>query len=111
MLPAGETAEDQVTDSDAAANSRVDVHVDGDSDEQQQTHFDPLISDNLIAMLLAQAQQDLTLNMATARNLMANAGASLTLGVQQTAAATIIQMFKMSPAEAQALGMLPPTTP
>jgi hypothetical protein len=72
--------------------------------------MDPAVSGNLIAMLITQAQQDLSLNMATARNLTANQGAMLTMGVQQINSATIVQLFRLSPAEAAQLnlGTAPP---
>ena len=104
--------EDQATDSDAAsssaASSKVDVHVADNDCPQTPPVFDPAVSNNLIAMLITQAQLELALNMSNSRMLVANSGAALTTSVQQIAAATTIQMFKMSPAEAHALGMLPP---
>lgn len=111
-----EETQPEVVEGDAAASSssaQVDVNVQPatDTDPPAQPGFDQTVSDNLIAMLIVQAQQDLALNMATARNLVANAGAALTLGVQQVNAATMIQLFKMSPVEAQALGLLSPTNP
>lgn len=112
-------SEDQATDSDAssssAANAKVDVHM---ADNAQPAApaapptFDPAVSNQLIAMMISQAQQELSLNMATSRNLVAASGAALTTSVQQIAAATTMHMFKMSPAEAQLLGLvLPSQTP
>lgn len=105
---------DRATDSDAtssSASAKVDVRVDADSDNDGSvSHFDSAVSNNLFAMLIAQAQQDLALNTATARNLVANSGAMLTLGVQQINAATTVQMFRMTPLEAQALGLVFPET-
>jgi hypothetical protein len=104
---------EEATPAAAAADADVNVNVQPDNENASGVStFDPTISDNLLAMLITQAQQELSLNMSTARNLTANAGAALTLGVQQINAACLTQLFRLSPLEAQALGLVtPPAAP
>lgn len=64
--------------------------------------FDPAVADQLSAQLLNVASNNSQLNGAMGRNMTANNATVLTLGVQQTNAASLKNLTKLSPLAAAA---------
>ena len=64
--------------------------------------FDPAVADQLSAQLLNSASNNSQLNGAMGRNMVANTASVLTLGVQQTNAASLKNITKLSPMAAAA---------
>jgi len=68
--------------------------------------FDPAVANQLTTLALTNAINQQQLNSVAARNQVANANTSLTLGVQLQQMAALKQIFQLSPMEAAASAQL-----